>query len=69
MEEGRKQKQGFWRFRNIFLAVAALIFLPVTTLFLLLIHTTTQGFADYMKQNEVQQLSLLEKKTWRQEFS
>lgn len=61
MKKDGNKKTRLLAFQKYFLAVAALIFLPVTTLFLLLIHTTTQEFADYMKQNEVQQLSLLEK--------
>lgn len=48
-------------FQRYFLAVALILFLPVATLFLFLIHTTTQEFTGYMKHNEVQQLSLLEK--------
>lgn len=56
----QNKKAAAFVFQRYFLTVLLLLVLPAATLFLLLIHTTTKEFTDYMKQNEVQQLHLLE---------
>ena len=55
-----EKANGFSIFRRSFLLSLLALFLPIAMLFLLLIHTTSQEFTDYMKRNEQQQLRLLE---------